>query len=326
MGASRKAALTAIGADVGICLAKFTAFAFTRSSGMLSEALHSLVDAGNGSLLILGLHRAERPADEAHPFGYGKEIYFWTLLVALFIFSIGGGLSILEGILRIRHPQPITHPLWSYITLGVAAAFEGYSLHVGRREFRKKEGASASWRAIKASKDPTTFTVIFEDTAALIGLAIALVATVLDRAFGWLLADGLASVLIGVVLVLVAILLISESRALLVGESADADTLRRIRQLAEDEPGVDRAGYPMTMFFGPGEVLLTMNVRFAPSLSRDEIEHTIDNIEGAVRTQFKQVKHIYLEAESLKSSTYKFQAEDVPEPNAAAQAQAETRS
>jgi len=312
---SRKAVWTAIGADLAIAAVKFAAFAFTRSSGMLSEAVHSLVDAGNGSLLIFGLHKGKRAPDESHPFGYGKELYFWTLLVALFIFIIGGGASFFEGITRIRHPKAIEHVLWSYLTLILAACFEGYSLWIGCREFRQTEGVSASWKAIHASKDPTTFTVIFEDTAALAGLFTAFVCTVLAHTFGWNRADAIASIVIGVLLVGVAILLIIESKALLVGEGADIATLQALRKIAKEQPGVVYAGYPLTMYFGPSNVLLTMNLRFDEAMGRDEIERAVDGVEARVRTQFPHVQHIYLEAESLQSAGKDFDYKRIPKPS-----------
>ncbi len=306
------AILTAIGADLAIAAAKFTAFSFTRSSSMLSEAIHSLVDAGNSSLLLLGLSRAQQPPDEHHPFGYGKEVYFWTLLVALFIFLVGGGVSVAEGVYRLLHPEPIDHILWNYATLVVAACFEGYSLHVGLREFKAAEGVRASPRTIHASKDPSTFTVIFEDSAALVGLSIALICTLLDQFLGWQMADGIASILIGAVLVVVAVLLMVETKALLVGEGANRHTLNEIRRLAEAQTGIVRVGYPLTMYFGPDQILLTMNVRFAPELTRDGIERAIDSIETAVRARFPKVQYIYLEAESLASASPKFDPAHLP--------------
>lgn len=301
MQSSQKAAVTAFLSDVAIAAAKFTAFFFTRSSGMLSEAIHSCVDAGNSSLLVLGLARSQQPPDETHPFGYGKEVYFWTLLVALFIFLVGGGFSLVEGIRRILDPHLIDHVLWQYLTLAVAAVFEGYSLHVGLREFRKSEGVAASWRTIHASKDPSTFTVIFEDAAALIGLSTAFVGTLLDQIFHWPLADGISSLIIGSVLLIVAVLLIVESKALLIGEGVNVDQLRAIRELALLQEGVVRVGYPMTMYFGPRDVLLTMNVRFGEDLRRDGIEQAVDRIEVAIRGRYPYIRHIYLEAESLRS-------------------------
>ena len=302
MSSSRKAVITAVLADLAIAAAKLTAFLFSRSSAMLAEAIHSLVDAGNGSLLILGLHLSKKPADETHPFGYGKELYFWTLLVALFIFLVGGGISIADGIQHIRHPVAIEHASWNYVTLAVAAIFEGYSLWVGLKEFESAEGRPASFSAIRASKNPATFTVIIEDTAAIVGLTIAFTGTLLDQSLGWHLADGLASIVIGVTLALVAILLIAESKALLVGEGADIPTLRMIRALAQEQAGVDVVGYPLTMYFGPRNVLLTINILFAPTLNRDGIQDCIDRIESAVRNRFPHIHHIYVEAESLRTS------------------------
>ncbi len=311
MSSSRKAVFTAIVSDVAIAAAKLTAFAFSRSSAMLSEGIHSLVDAGNGSLLILGLHLSKKPADETHPFGYGKELYFWTLLVALFIFLVGGGVSIADGVSHLRHPRPIEHIVWNYVTLGVAALFEGYSLFVGLQEFRLSEGVAASWKSIHASKNPSTFTVIFEDSAALVGLLAAFVGTLLDQWMHWPLADGIASVFIGVTLTGVAILLIAESKALLVGEGADVQTLREIRSLTQAQAGVELAGYPLTMYFGPRSILLTMNISFDQSLTRDGIQEAIDRIEAAVRSRFPDIKHIYLEAESIRASA-RLSASDYP--------------
>jgi cation diffusion facilitator family transporter len=302
MSSSRKAVLTAIVSDVAIAAAKLTAFTFSRSSAMLSEAIHSMVDAGNGSLLVLGLHRSRKPADETHPFGYGKELYFWTLLVALFIFLVGGGVSIADGVSRVRHPHAIEHVLWNYVTLGVAALFEGYSLHVGLKEFRTSEGVKASWKSIHASKNPSTFTVIFEDGAALFGLLAAFVGTLLDQWLGWTLADGIASIVIGSTLALVAVLLIVESKALLVGEGADVTMLREIRALTQAENGVEIAGYPLTMYFGPDNILLTMNISFSQALTRDGIQETIDRVEAAVRKRFPHIQQIYLEAESIRNN------------------------
>lgn len=260
------------------------------------------MDAGNGSLLVLGLHLSRKPADETHPFGYGKELYFWALLVALFIFLIGGGVSIADGISRLRHPEPIEHVLWNYVTLAISACFEGYSLHVGLREFRASEGVSASWRTIHASKNPSTFTVIFEDSAALLGLSVAFLGTVLDQTLHWHKADGIASIVIGVTLTVVAVLLIVESKALLVGEGADLPTLRAIRELAQKQKGVAVAGCPLTMYFGPSSILLTMNSEFEASLPSIAVQECIDCIEASVRQRFPRIKHIYLEAESLGAS------------------------
>lgn len=302
MAAKNKAVVTAIIANLAIAAAKLTAFLFTGPSAMLAETIHSLVDTGNGSLLVLGERMSAKPADASHPFGYGKELYFWTLLVALFIFLIGGGASIFEGINRVRNPHPVEHVLWSYVTITLAAVFEGYALWVSIGEFREAEGVRPSWRAIHDSKDPTTFTVIFEDVAALFGLLTALVGTLLGQTMQWPLADGIASIVIGSTLMLVAFLLIVESKALLVGEGASPQMLNAIHTITEKQEGVRRAGYPMTMYFGPRNVLLTMNVRFDQTLTRDRIEQSVDAIEAAIRSRFPDIRHIYLEAESIGAS------------------------
>ena len=303
MAGSSKAVVTAVLANLGIAVAKFTAFAFTGSSAMLSEAIHSVVDTGNGSLLLFGQRQSRRPPDEGHPFGHGKELYFWSLIVALFIFLIGGGASLVEGIRHVQHPEPIDHPAWNYATLGLAFLFEGSSLLVSLREFRHSEGRPASWRAIHASKNPTVFTVIFEDTAALAGLLLAFLGTLASQLLGWTRADGIASICIGLTLMSVAVLLVVESKALLVGEGADRLTLQEIRRLAQAEPGVVRTGYPFTQYFGPENILLTLNVRFADSLTRDGIEGTIDRIETSLHARFPHIRHIFIEAESLRSPT-----------------------
>ncbi len=311
--ATSQAAVTAVLANLVIASAKTVAFLFTRSSGMLSEAIHSFVDAANDSLLVYGEHRADRPADETHPFGYGKELYFWTLLVALFLFILGGCFSLYEGTHRLLHPEPLRHAFWSYVTLGLAFCFEGYSFLVGLREFREKEGVSVSFRAIHQSKDPTTFTVIYEDAAALLGLLIALGGTLCAQLLGWTRADGISSLCIGALLLVVAVLLVSESKALLIGEGLDVKELREVRELALAQSGVVSVGYPMTMYFGPENVLLTMNVRFAQNLNRDGIELTVDAVERAIRSQFPHIQHIYLEAESLGSDS-RFDPARLPQP------------
>jgi cation diffusion facilitator family transporter len=243
----------------------------------------------------------KKPADESHPFGYGKELYFWTLVVALLIFAGGGGASLLEGILHVQHPFPLDNPNWSYAILAFSFLFESYALWISIAEFRKQQGQRTFWSAIHASKDPAAFTVIFEDTAALIGLVFAFAGIYFGRLFGLPVLDGAASIAIGVLLMTVAALLARESKNLLVGEGADRETLRSIRDLAQRDPGIERAGYPLTMYFGPHSVLLTMNVQFRAGLSFAEIEQTVDRVEAAVRHKHPDIRHIYLEAESVKA-------------------------
>jgi cation diffusion facilitator family transporter len=301
MSSSRKSIYAGILSNVAIAIAKVVGFFFTRSSAMLSEAIHSFVDCGNGILLLVGQRQAARPADETHPFGYGKELYFWSLIVALLIFFLGGGISVIEGIDHVRHPGPAQDPIWSYAILGFAFCFEAYALRVGIGEFREANPGRPILQAIHASKDPSGFTTIFEDTAALLGLVIAFLGIFVSHTFAIPQADGLASILIGLLLLAVAVLLIAESKALLVGEGADLTTLRAIRTLVQADTDVDKAGYPFTMYFGPHTVLLTMNVQFKRDLPGFAIEASVDRIEAAIRGSFPDINRIYLEVDSIRT-------------------------
>lgn len=298
---AHRAVWSAIIANLVIAVAKFEGYRHTHSVAMFSEGVHSLVDAGNGSLLLVGLRLSHRPADETHPFGYGKELYFWTLIVALLIFALGGGISIFEGVSALAAGAVTHSSIWNYVVLAVAFVFEGGSLLISLHQFRQGQPQASVWNAIHRSKDPSTFTVIFEDSAAVVGLAMAFVALLAHEYLGWVSADGVASIAIGVLLMVVAILLVSESRALLVGEGADRETLRHIRRLALADPAVERAGYPMTMYFGPENVLLTMDLQFVRNLSGTAIEAAVDRVEAAIRQQFPQVRSIYLEVEAVRS-------------------------
>ena len=300
---ARKTIFVAIAANVGIAVAKIVGFAFTGSSAMLSEAIHSVVDCGNGALLLFGERQSQKPADETHPFGHGKELYFWSLIVALLIFVLGGGISIAEGISHVRHPAAPEDATWAFAILGIAFLFESYSFVVSIREFRAETGNAPIVHAIHQSKDPSVFTVVFEDTAALLGLITAFLGILLSHSLGWLRADGIASIVIGLILLTVATLLIVESKGLLVGEGADRRTLHTIRTLASADPDVDQVAYPFTMYFGPHAVLLTMNVQFRRDLPANAIESAIHRIEHAIRTAHPEIKYIYLEVGSIRFTT-----------------------
>jgi len=229
---STRVIYAAIAANLVIAVTKFIAAGFTGSSAMLSEGIHSLVDTGNGGLMLLGVRRSRRPADAAHPFGYGKELYFWTLIVAIVIFAVGGGISAYEGLLHILSPKPIADPAWNYIVLGIAVVFEGYSFTVAFKAFQAERGKLSIWQSIDQSKDPTTYTVLFEDSAALVGLVVALLGVFFAQFLDNPYFDGGASIVIGLILAAVAVLLAYESKDLLVGEALDPETLKDIRRLA----------------------------------------------------------------------------------------------
>ncbi len=269
---------------------------------MFSEALHSLVDSGNGALLLFGQHRSKREPDESHPFGYGKELYFWALIVSVLVFAVGGGISAYEGVLHIRHPRPLQHLGWNYALLAVAFCFEGTSLWVALRELRR-EGVRSFWAAIRISKDPAVFAVVFEDSAALLGVLIAFGGLYGGNRWRMPFMDGLASLLIGLLLGIVAVLLARETKALLVGEGASQEVLRSIRQIAQSEKAVERAGYPFTMYFGPTSALLVMKLQFYPQLNTVEIEASIDRIEIKICSRYPEICHIFLEAEHMRVRT-----------------------
>jgi cation diffusion facilitator family transporter len=297
---SPTAVYAAIAANFGIAVTKFAAAAVTGSSAMMAEGIHSLVDTGNGGLLLLGIRKARKPADAQHPFGHGKELYFWTLIVAILIFAVGGGVSFYEGIRHLRHPVEVEDPRWAYAVLAVAAVFEGYAWTVALRELRRGRERRGIWRLVQQSKDPTTFTVLFEDTAALLGLIVAFLGLFLGQRLDNPYFDGAASVVIGLILAGVAVLLAYETKGLLIGEAVEPATLQSIRTLAEDDPAVARVIRPLTMHFGPHDVLLTMELEFEKGQSAAEAAAAVDRIDRAIRTSHPQIRHIFIEAQSLK--------------------------
>jgi cation diffusion facilitator family transporter len=298
---SKKSIYAALIANLIIAASKFVAAWFSGSSAMLSEGIHSIVDTGNSGLLLLGIRLSQKPADEEHPFGHGKELYFWTLIVAVVIFAGGGGISLYEGVLHLLHPQPIEDPKWSYIVLGIAALTEGWSLKVALHEFRAVQGRQSLLRAIQSSKDPTTFTVLIEDSAALAGIVAAFLGIYLGHALDNPYLDGAASVVIGLILAAVAILLVYESRGLLIGEAADRQTLASVREIAERDPCVERVRRLLTTYFGPDSVLLNMDIQFREGLSAGEVEAAVERIEKAIRMKHPEIKNIFIEAESISS-------------------------
>ena len=289
----------AIAANLGIAAVKFVAAFFTGSSAMLSEGIHSLVDTGNQLLLLLGLKLSRRPADDRHPFGHGQELYFWSLVVAIVLFGVGGGMSFYEGITHILHPSELSDPTWAYATLAASLMFEGISWVIALRELRKVNGEDGLWKAVRRSKDPAVFVVLVEDSAALAGLVIALVGIWLGHQYQNPVFDGAASIAIGAVLAIVAVFLVVESRALLLGESTEPETVRAIQSFAEADPDVMQAARPLTMHLGPKEVLLNLDLRFRPDLRADEIPAVIDRLERAIHEVHPEVTQIFIEAKAL---------------------------
>lgn len=299
-GSTRKVLYAAIIANVAIMIAKLAAAGITGSSAMLSESIHSLVDTGNGGLLLLGVRLSRKPADDMHPFGYGKELYFWTMVVALAVFALGGGMSLYEGVVHIITPSHIEHLKATYLVLAFSAVFEGTSLAVAVREFRRANPGLPLFRSIRRSKDPASFSVLFEDSAAVLGIVIAFASTYLTQRYHLKLLDGIASIIIGLLLMAVAVLLGAKTKALLIGEGVDRKTLQDIREIAGEVTGVEKLGYPFTTFFGPQDALLTMTVQFRKGFSSRQVELAVDQIEELVQTRYPELKHIFLEVDTVR--------------------------
>jgi cation diffusion facilitator family transporter len=294
--------LIALGANLGIALAKFLAAAWTRSSAMLSEAIHSLMDTSNQALLLYGLKRSQRPADARHPFGYSKELYFWSFVVAVLLFSMGAGVSIYEGIAKLRDPHPISDFWINYIVLLTALALESVSAHQALSEFAARRGARGWFAALRASKDAALFTVVLEDVAAVIGLLIALVALLCVQHLGWDKADAIASIAIGILLATVAAFMSIEIKSLLVGEAANPRVLAGIEEILGGE--VKPAG-PLiaineirSMHLGPEDVLVAASVDAADGIPAEKIEALTTKLERAIKTRFPEVRRLYIETQS----------------------------
>src|ERR1043165_7506613 len=265
----------ALAGNLAIAATKFIAAAFTGSSAMLSEAIHSVVDTGNGGLILLGVHKSRKPPDADHPFGHGHELYFWTLLVGVLVFAVGGGMSVYEGILHITHPSETKNIVWSYAVLGIAVVFEGTSWLAGWKAFSAERGRRGVLQTIHETKGPSSFTVLLEDSAALLGLVFAFLGIFLGRQLEMPYLDGVASVVIGLLLCGVAVLMVYESKGLLIGEGLDRDELKEIRRIVEKDGAVERVRHLHTMYLGPHEVLLTIELSFDSNLSVGEMRKAI---------------------------------------------------
>lgn len=298
---ARTVIFAALAGNTAIAATKFAAALFTGSAAMMSEAIHSAVDTGNQVLLLIGLRRAARPASETHAFGHGLQLYFYTFVVAVLIFGLGAVISILHGIERIRAPEPIANPWINYVVLGLAVCFEGASWWIALRAFNQQRAGQPLFSSVRNSKDPTVFTVLFEDTAALTGLVIALIGVVASHVFDMPIIDGAASVAIGVVLAITAGFLAFESQSLLTGESADPQTRRGLAALAQAEPGVERVNDLRTMHFGPNEILVALSLDFRDDLTAAQVEDTVARLEQRIRAAYPQAGRIYVEAQSFAS-------------------------
>jgi len=291
---SKRVIYAALAGNLAIAATKFVAAVFTGSSAMLSEAIHSSVDTANQGLLLLGLRRAARPPDETHPFGYGMEIYFWAFVVALLIFALGGAISIYEGIHKVVEPEPIERAWITFIVLGISIVAEGLSFRVAWRELRTLYPHLSPFRAVRSSKDPSVFAVLCEDAAALLGLLVALVGVILAEALEAPVFDGIASILIGLLLVATAALLARETLSLMTGESASTDVVQDARAVLAADPRVVAAPEVLTMHLGPNDVLLAATIDLDDRLDSAEIEGTGRDLTEALERAHPSITRVYL--------------------------------
>jgi len=295
---SSKVIYAALAGNLLVAVTKFAAAWWTGSSAMLSEGVHSVVDTSNQILLLYGIRRSTKPRDEDHPLGYGRELYFWSFIVALLIFSLGAGVSFYEGVAHIREPVHITDPIVNYVVLGISFVFEGATLIVALKEFNKTRGSLGVFEAVHLSKDPPSFLVLFEDAAALVGILIALAGTLSAQVFAMPMLDGVASIGIGIVLATTAIFLARESKGLLIGEGARVRTMQSIRRIAAEQPGVERVNDLVTVHLAPQQVIAALSLEFKDELTTPQIESAVAAIEGHICKQHPEVVSIFIKPQS----------------------------
>lgn len=299
MATSNKSIYSALAANLLIAITKFTAGAFSNSAAMISEGIHSLVDTVNQILLLFGLKRSKKPADALRPFGYGKELYFYSFIVSILIFGLGGGLSIYQGIIHILHPEPFGDPTWNYVVLALSVIFEGTSLVIAGKEFNAVRGENSWWNAIVKSKDPSNFLVLFEDGAAVLGLFIVMICMFVGHHFNIPELDGLASLLVGLLLVGVSVILARESRSLLMGEGISDASRDKICLITNADPAVENTLKIISTYQSPEEVILMLIVAFKADLDTEDINEAIDRIRSQVRKEFKLIRYVIIQPEVM---------------------------
>ncbi|MGX5800856.1 cation diffusion facilitator family transporter [Bradyrhizobium sp. Arg314] len=295
---SKRVIYAALAGNLAIALTKFAAAAFTGSSAMLSEGVHSLVDTGNGGLLLHGMRRAARPADRTHPLGHGRELYFWSFIVALLVFALGAGVSFYEGVIHIMAPEPVVNAKVNYIVLGLSFLFEGSSWLVALREFRRQKGNQGWFEAIHRSKDPSVFTVLFEDSAALLGLMVAFAGILAAEIMEMPELDGVASIGIALILATTAIFLARESKSLLLGEPASPEVQKQVLAIAQQDPAVQRANGILSVHIGPEEIVAGLSIEFEDHLTAPEIEACVERLEARLKKEMPQITRLFVKPQT----------------------------
>lgn len=301
MTKNNKSIYSALIANLLIAITKFIAGGFTNSSAMISEGIHSLVDTINQILLLYGLKRSKKAPDVLRPFGYGKELYFWSFIVSILIFGLGGGISIYQGIQHIIRPEPVTNPILNYVVLVLCMLFEGWSLLIAIKEFNKVRNGLTWWDAIIKSKDPSSFLVLFEDGAAVLGLSIVFIFMLIGHNFNMDYMDGVASVLVGLLLVFVSAILARESRSLLMGEGIAPETKNKIKTLVEKDPDVIKVLSILSNYQSPEEVLLMIMVVFEADIDTENITDAIDRIELTIKELYPLVQFVIIQPSNEKA-------------------------
>lgn len=297
-GGSKMVIYAALAGNLAIALTKFAAAFFTGSSAMLSEGVHSLVDTGNGGLLLYGMHRAARPADRTHPLGHGRELYFWSFIVALLVFALGAGVSFYEGVVHIMAPEPVANAKVNYVVLALSFLFEGSSWLVALRELRKQKGKQGWLQAVQSSKDPSVYTVLFEDSAALLGLIVAFAGILAAELLDMPQLDGAASIGIGMILAATAIFLARESKGLLIGEPASPEVQRRVLAIVQQDPAVQRANGVLTVHMGPAEIVAGLSIEFEDHLTAPEIEACVERLEARLKKEMPEITRLFVKPQT----------------------------
>ncbi len=311
---SRKVILAALVGNALIAVTKFGAAVVTGSSAMLSEGIHSLVDTGNQVLLLHGLRRAQRPPEPGFPFGHGKEIYFWSFVVAILIFAVGAGVSIYEGIRHLLHPVHVTNPTINYLVLGAAFLFEGAAWLFAWKAFNRSRGRRSVIEAVNRGKDPSLFLVLFEDSAAMAGIVVAFLGIYLGQVTGSPYFDGAASVIIGLILGATAWWLALETKGLLIGESADPEVVDGIRRLAASCEEIEHVNEALTLHMGPEYILVTLSVDFVDWASAEQVENVCAVLSAEIKREFPLVKRVFVEPEARGMGENRADESDVPPP------------
>jgi len=296
--ASKPVIYAALAGNALIAVTKFVAATITGSSAMLSEGIHSVVDTGNQALLLFGLRQSKKPPDAEHPFGHGKEVYFWGFVVAIMIFAVGAGMSIFEGIAHLRNPHPAGSVVVNYVVLGLALLFEGAAWLFALKAFRRAKGSWGYIEAVQRGKDPSMFIVLFEDSAAMLGLVVAFFGILLSEVTGDPRFDGAASIVIGLILAATATWLAWETKGLLIGESATQPVVEGIRRIVRTHPGVAHLNEVLTMHMGPEFILVNLSVDFVDPATADEVEKTVAQIDRQIKDSFPDVQRVFIEAEA----------------------------